>query len=60
MIKIDFLECWRNDGEMSLTDACEVSFQVTPGLRLVGEAWGDPTAQPVLFLHGGGQTRFSW
>lgn len=45
---------------MSLTDACEVSFQVTPGLRLVGEAWGDPSAQPVLFLHGGGQTRFSW
>ena len=29
-------------------------------LRIVGESFGDPTGMPVLFLHGGGQTRHSW
>lgn len=28
--------------------------------RLVADAWGDPEADPVLLLHGGGQTRHSW
>lgn len=30
------------------------------GLRLAATVGGDPHGQPVLFLHGGGQTRSSW
>lgn len=30
------------------------------GLELVGEAYGDPAAPPVLFFHGGGQSRSAW
>ena len=30
------------------------------GLALVGEAFGDPAAPPVLFFHGGGQSRSAW
>jgi pimeloyl-ACP methyl ester carboxylesterase len=36
-----------------------VTFDVGP-LRLVGDAYGDPSASPVLLLHGGGQTRHAW
>lgn len=30
------------------------------GLSLIAEAYGDPGAPPVLFFHGGGQSRRSW
>lgn len=30
------------------------------GLELSGEAFGDPEAPPVLFFHGGGQSRSAW
>ncbi len=30
------------------------------GLELAGEAFGDPAAPPVLFFHGGGQSRSAW
>ena len=30
------------------------------GLALHADAWGDPSAPPVLLLHGGGQTRHAW
>ena len=30
------------------------------GVRIVGDVVGDPSAQPVLLMHGGGQTRHSW
>ena len=30
------------------------------GLELVGEAFGDPAAPPILFFHGGGQSRSAW
>lgn len=30
------------------------------GVRLRADAFGDPEAPPVLFLHGGGQTRHAW
>lgn len=30
------------------------------GLRIAADAYGDPHAPPVLFLHGGGQTRHAW
>lgn len=37
-----------------------VAYQLDGGLKLVGDAWGDHDATPVLFLHGGGQTRHAW
>ena len=30
------------------------------GLRLAGDAWGDPAGPLVLLQHGGGQTRHAW
>ncbi len=30
------------------------------GVRLAGDAYGDPSAPPVILLHGGGQTRHAW
>src|SRR5580692_10168077 len=41
-------------------DATPVVFEGFEGLHLVGEVRGDPDACPVLFLHGGGQTRHAW
>ena len=35
-------------------------FEGEDGLTLVAEAWGDPADPPVIFSHGGGQTRHSW
>src|SRR5262249_52701162 len=37
-----------------------VTFRTSDGIVLVGEAHGDPTAPPVVMLHGGGQTRYAW
>ena len=37
-----------------------VSIWNREGMKLVGTAYGDPSHPPVLFLHGGGQTRHSW
>jgi pimeloyl-ACP methyl ester carboxylesterase len=38
------------------------SVQITSsdGLNLFADQGGSPTATPVILLHGGGQTRFSW
>ena len=41
-------------------DAVTFDFTGDGGLRLVGDRWGDPADSPVVFLHGGGQTRHSW
>ncbi|MGE8065095.1 alpha/beta fold hydrolase [Pseudomonas sp. NPDC089569] len=30
------------------------------GNSLYGDSWGDPSAPPVVLLHGGGQTRHAW
>lgn len=40
--------------------AARVSFRGYGGIHLVGEAWGDTRAQPVVLLPGGGQTRHAW
>jgi pimeloyl-ACP methyl ester carboxylesterase len=37
-----------------------IEFAGFEGLRLVGDVWGDDDAWPVLFMHGGGQTRHAW
>ncbi|MGH2766992.1 MAG: alpha/beta fold hydrolase, partial [Actinomycetota bacterium] len=37
-----------------------ISFAGADGLALRADARGDPGAPPVLFLHGGGQTRHAW
>jgi len=37
-----------------------VTYHIDGGVKLVGDAWGDTQAAPILFLHGGGQTRHAW
>jgi pimeloyl-ACP methyl ester carboxylesterase len=37
-----------------------VTFHGFDGINLVADTRGDPDAWPVLFLHGGGQTRHAW
>lgn len=37
-----------------------ITFQSHDGLELVADAFGDPAAPPVIFVHGGGQTRHAW
>jgi pimeloyl-ACP methyl ester carboxylesterase len=37
-----------------------IEFRGCDGIRLVADAWGRPDWPPVIFLHGGGQTRHSW
>jgi pimeloyl-ACP methyl ester carboxylesterase len=43
-----------------VVDGGTVVFEGFEGVRLVADVWGDPDAWPVLFLHGGGQTRHAW
>jgi len=38
----------------------ELRIDVGGGIFLAGDAWGTPSAQPVVLLHGGGQTRHAW
>lgn len=35
-------------------------YTLSRGLTLAADAYGDPAAVPVLFFHGGGQTRHAW
>lgn len=37
-----------------------VSFRGSGGVRLAGDAWGDPVGAPVVMLHGAGQNRHAW
>jgi pimeloyl-ACP methyl ester carboxylesterase len=36
------------------------AFHLDSGLTLAADVYGDPGAPPVVFLHGGGQTRHAW
>src|ERR1019366_1827514 len=45
---------------MVIMDAERVIFEGFEGLQLVADVRGDSDAWPVLFLHGGGQTRHAW
>ncbi len=53
-----------SDSDSHYEDACRklqsVQFRSSDGLDLLADQGGPPTATPVILLHGGGQTRFSW
>ncbi|MDH3729079.1 MAG: alpha/beta hydrolase [Myxococcales bacterium] len=35
-------------------------FELQNGITIAADSFGSPDAQPVIFLHGGGQTRHAW
>lgn len=37
-----------------------IKFEIYPNFFIVGDTFGNPEDKPVIFLHGGGQTRHSW
>nr|MCU0471209.1 alpha/beta hydrolase [Arcicella sp.] len=37
-----------------------IKFEIAPNFYIVADTFGNPEDKPVLFLHGGGQTRHSW
>lgn len=37
-----------------------ITFRMRDGLAVRADEWGDPADPPVLFAHGGGQTRHAW
>ena len=37
-----------------------IKFEIYPNFFIVADTFGDPLDKPVIFLHGGGQTRHSW
>lgn len=38
----------------------QLAFQSADGVRLMADAFGAPAGKPVVFAHGGGQTRHAW
>ena len=40
--------------------APSIRFDLPNGMSIAADVHGDPSHQPVLFLHGGGQTRHAW
>lgn len=44
----------------SMPELNRVTLEGYNGLRLTADVGGDPAAQPIVFLHGGGQTRHAW
>jgi pimeloyl-ACP methyl ester carboxylesterase len=45
---------------MGVMESERTIFEGFEGLRLVADVRGGPESPPVLFLHGGGQTRYAW
>ena len=43
-----------------MSDAKTIAFQSSEGFPIAADAYGDPSYDPVLFMHGGGQTRHAW
>jgi pimeloyl-ACP methyl ester carboxylesterase len=41
-------------------DVQRVEIEGFEGIKLVADIRGNPEDPPVLFLHGGGQTRHAW
>ena len=41
-------------------NAAPLRFELAHGITIAADAYGNPTDQPVIFLHGGGQTRHAW
>jgi non-heme chloroperoxidase len=37
-----------------------IKFEIYPDFFIIADTFGNPEDKPVLFLHGGGQTRHSW
>ncbi len=37
-----------------------VRFELSTGISIAADTWGDAANRPVLFVHGGGQTRHAW
>jgi len=37
-----------------------IKFEIYPDFFIVADTFGNPEDKPVIFLHGGGQTRHSW
>ena len=48
------------DAQAGRPEKRAIEFQVDEDVTLRGDAWGSPSAAPVVLLHGGGQTRHSW
>jgi pimeloyl-ACP methyl ester carboxylesterase len=45
---------------MAATLEPSIRFELDRGVSIAADAYGDPSNQLVLFLHGGGQTRHAW
>lgn len=43
-----------------MSDASTIEFKSSEGFPIVADTYGDPSHDPVLFMHGGGQTRHAW
>ena len=43
-----------------MSNAKTIAFQSSEGFPIAADAYGDPSHDPVLFMHGGGQTRHAW
>lgn len=41
-------------------NAAPLRFELAHGITIAADGYGNPTDQPVIFLHGGGQTRHAW
>ncbi|MGB5810883.1 MAG: alpha/beta hydrolase [Polyangiales bacterium] len=40
--------------------ASPIQFELPNGITIAADAYGDPAGQPVVLMHGGGQTRHAW
>jgi pimeloyl-ACP methyl ester carboxylesterase len=45
---------------VSTTSKRSQRYPLAGGMALAADLWGDPSAPPVILLHGGGQTRHAW